>query len=158
MLSHRLDWRHIDLDAEIERFAGATVEEIFATQGETAFRAMEAELTPGILAREEVVLSPGGGWITNPGLLDALPDATLTVWLRVSPEEVLRRLALAPGQPVRPLLQAEDPKARIRTLLAAREALYARATLAIDTDRRTPEAVTAEVEAFIRGVVAPRTE
>ena len=101
-LAERLGWEHVDLDREIERAAGQAVRDIFAADGEAAFRAMEVEATRRVATRTRVVLSPGGGWITNPALLDLLGPGTLAVWLQVSPEEAVRRSAAAPGE--RPLL------------------------------------------------------
>ena len=147
----RLGWRHLDLDREIERHAGTSIARIFETEGEAAFRALEVELTPRFAEREEVVLSPGGGWVTNPGLLDALPAATLTVWLKVSPEEVVRRLGRSRGAASRPLLRSADPKERAGVLLTEREPLYARAAVAIETDGREPEEIALELESIIRG-------
>src|SRR5687768_957538 len=97
-LARRLGWTHLDLDREIERVAGRTVREIFAADGEAAFRRMEAEATAAVARRTGIVLSPGGGWITNPDLLDALGPGTLCAWLQVSPEEAVRRAAAEPGE------------------------------------------------------------
>ncbi|MEX2570803.1 MAG: shikimate kinase [Gemmatimonadota bacterium] len=149
-LAQRLGWKHVDLDLEIERATGATVAEIFDRDGESAFRSLEAEHTPRALAAERTVLSPGGGWITNPGLFDALPPDTLTVWLKVSPAVVLNRLDRSEGGSVRPLLTEGDPESRVTELLASREALYARATVCIDTDHRSVAEIVTEVEEIIR--------
>jgi hypothetical protein len=53
-----------------------------------------------------VVLAPGGGWIANEARRDPPVEGTLRVWLRVAPEEVLRRSASDPG--TRPLLAGPD--------------------------------------------------
>jgi shikimate kinase len=131
-LADALGWRHVDLDAEVERAAGSAVSEIFAREGEPGFRAREAAATVPWADAERVVLSPGGGWAAQPGLLDSLGRGTLSVWLRVSPAEALRRAAAAPG--VRPLLAGDAPLAALHRLLERREPLYARADLALDTD------------------------
>lgn len=143
LLASRLGWEHLDLDHEIERRAGRRVAEIFASDGEGRFREMEAEATTALAGREGLVLSPGGGWITNPVLLDLLGEGTLSVWLRVGAEEVLRRSAAAPGE--RPLLRGPDPLETVRRLLAAREPLYARASLAVETAGREPGEVVEEI-------------
>ncbi|HEY0014777.1 MAG TPA: shikimate kinase [Longimicrobium sp.] len=148
-LARRLGWTHLDLDREIEREAGRTVREIFATDGEAAFRRMEAEATARIARRTGVVLSPGGGWVTNPALLDALGPGTLCVWLRVSPEEAVRRSAAAPGE--RPLLAGTDPLAAIRRLLGERERFYARADVEVLTDGRSVDALADQINDVIRG-------
>lgn len=149
-LAERLGWTHIDLDEEIVRTAGKPIARIFAEEGESAFRALEAEATRSVASHRHTVFSPGGGWITNAGVLDLIPANTLTVWLQVSAETVLQRLRADRGGPERPLLSTPDPGTRIRTLLAQREAAYARADQAIPTDGRSVESIVAEIEALIR--------
>lgn len=145
-----LGWRHIDLDSEIVRRARRPIAEIFRDQGEGAFRALEREVTGEFLRENHVVLSPGGGWVTQAGILDDLPAGTLTVWLRVEPETVLRRVRADLHGPERPLLASSEPEARVRALLAEREPLYARARHAISTDERTLDELAAEVVALVR--------
>lgn len=152
-LAHRLGWEHLDLDREIERREGRTVPEIFRMRGEAGFRALEAELTRELAGRRRVVLSPGGGWITSPALLESLGPGTLSVWLRVSPETALARAAAAPG--ARPLLEVPDPLAALRRLLAERERHYALAGLAVDTDALEVEEVVDVVARAARGSKHP---
>lgn len=147
-LARRLGWTHLDLDREIERGAGRTVREIFAAEGEAAFRRMEAEATARVADQTGIVLSPGGGWITNPDLLDALGPGTLCVWLKVSPEEAVRRAAAEPGE--RPLLAGADPLASVRRLLAERERFYARADVEVLTDGRSVGELADEIHNVIR--------
>lgn len=136
-LARRLGWRHVDLDRVVERAAGRSVAAIFAAEGEAGFRALEARATAEVAGRAGIVLSPGGGWITTPGVLESLGPGTLSVWLRVEPEEALRRAAAAPGE--RPLLAGPDPLAAVRRLLTEREPLYARAELSVRTAGRTAD-------------------
>jgi shikimate kinase len=140
-LASRLGWRHVDLDREIEGRTGRKVSQIFAEDGEEAFRALEVRVTPSYTALDHVVISPGGGWITNAGLFDRLPPGTLTAWLKVSPEEVVRRSSTGFGAGTRPLLQHPDPLSRARTLLAEREPLYGRARIVIDTEGQSVEEI-----------------
>ncbi|MQA89898.1 MAG: shikimate kinase [Gemmatimonas sp.] len=148
-LARRLRWRHVDLDREIERRTGQRISEIFAAQGEAAFRSLEVQASGIFLSGDRIVVSPGGGWITNPGVFESLPPETLTVWLKVSPAEVLRRLARSQARSVRPLLRQPDP-ARVEELLAVREALYARAAIELDTDHRSVTDVVTELFERIR--------
>jgi shikimate kinase len=150
-LANRLGWRHVDLDSEIEDLTGHSVAELFATRGEAAFRAIEHQITPRAVRQSGTVISTGGGWVTNPGLFERLPPATLTVYLRVSPDEVLRRIATATDQEVRPLLSVADPASRVRELLSAREPLYQRAQLTIDTDHRSPSDIADELHGIVQG-------
>ena len=146
LLAARLGWSFVDLDEEIERTEGRTVPAIFRDEGEDVFRALEAEIGRAALTRDRVVIAPGGGWVAGPGGLADLPGGTLSVWLRISAEEALQR-ASAAGEPAaaRPLLAGEDPLARARLLLAAREPMYRRAALWVETGGRAPADVVDEI-------------
>lgn len=147
-LARRLGWEHVDLDAAIEAREGRTVPEIFRAEGEAYFRAREAELTAELAGRHGVVLSPGGGWITNPALLERLGADTLTVWLQVAPETVLARAG--PDRGGRPLLDVPDPLPTVRRLLEAREPFYRLAGLAVPTDALDVESVASLIERQVR--------
>lgn len=149
-LAARLGWRHIDLDREIETRTGRKVSQIFAEDGEPAFRALEVSVTPSCTSLDQVVISPGGGWITNPGVFESLPSGTLTVWLKVSPEEVVRRASSGFGAGTRPLLQHPDPLGRARALLAEREPLYSRARIVIDTEGLSVEEIVLRLVRLVR--------
>ncbi len=143
-LADVLSWRFVDFDPEIEARTGLTIPEIFREVGEVRFRALEAELTVEMAGEEEVVLAPGGGWITQPGLLDRLRSGAVVVWLRVSAREAVRRLES--DDTARPLLDDErDPLAAARRLLASREAHYARADWVVDVDGRDPADIVDEL-------------
>lgn len=142
-LARALGWRFVDFDNEVTAASGMSVPEIFETAGEAAFRKLEAEVGRRVLAWDEVVLAAGGGWGAVPGRLDEVPEGTETFWLRVSPEEAVRRASARPG--ARPLLAGEDPLGQARRLLAEREPRYDRADGVVDTDRRSVEDVTSEI-------------
>lgn len=146
-LARRLGWTHLDLDALIESREGRRIAEIFATDGEARFRRMETQATRDAGHLHGVVLTPGGGWITRPGNLRALGPGTLSVWLKVSPEEAVRRAGAAPGE--RPLLAGPDPLGAARRLLETRTPLYARAGLHVDTEGTPPETVATIIEAEV---------
>lgn len=144
-LAERVGWPFLDFDQEIVRHAGRSVARIFEDDGEEAFRDLEGRIGTSLLGRREVVLAAGGGWPTRPGRLEAVPHDTLTVWLKVSPEMVLRRAALQAG--TRPLLEGGgvEPLARIRTLMHARESFYTPCRLHLDTDEASPDALAASI-------------
>ncbi|HEV7588138.1 MAG TPA: shikimate kinase [Longimicrobium sp.] len=152
-LARRLGWEHLDLDREIERREGRSVAAIFAAEGEGRFRELEARATAELASQSQVVVSPGGGWITGAGNLEALGGGTLAVWLRVSPEEAVRRAAASPGE--RPLLAGADPLEAARRLLEARAPLYAHAGLHVDTEGRSPGEVAAIIQTELRARSGP---
>jgi shikimate kinase / 3-dehydroquinate synthase len=117
----------IDLDDTIERETGRSIPELFASEGEAAFRALERETVaalgpPDPSPELRRVISPGGGAIVDPRNRWALYRGRLPVWLDVRTEVLAQRLRRSPN--VRPLIQGGDPMSRIRHLAAARERFY----------------------------------
>jgi shikimate kinase len=148
LLAAELGWDFIDFDAEIERRTELTIPEIFHLRGEAGFRELERALTEEFVALDEVVLSPGGGWVTQPELLDLFGAETLVVWLRVSPEEAVARAMRTTTH--RPLLSgAADPVERARRLIHEREPLYQLADLVVDVEGRAVEEIAAEISALV---------
>ncbi len=129
----RLGFQAMDSDHEIERRAGRTVAQIFAEQGEAAFRALERRVIESGHPARGVVMACGGGLIVPPGMLELLRTKGVIICLHASLETILRRTA--PTR-TRPLLDVEDPAARIRQLYAEREEIYKRAGTVILTDFR----------------------
>lgn len=148
LLADRLGWRFIDLDERIEAIAGRSVADIFARDGESAFRALEEQATHTLVTEGDVVIAPGGGWVTSPALLDALRPGSLVVWLRISPREAVRR-ALAEQRP-RPLLEGGDPLSRAEMLLAERTRYYEAADIAVDAEGRDPDDVAEVILKHLR--------
>ena len=129
----RLGFQALDSDYEIERRAGRTVAQIFARDGEAEFRAMERGFIEGGHPDRGVVVACGGGLVVQPGMLERLRAKGVVICLHASPETILQRTAPARS---RPLLEVENPEARIRQLYAEREATYKRAGTVILTDFR----------------------
>ncbi len=130
----RLARRHgatfIDLDERIEATDGRRIPDIFAEDGESAFRALEREAVralgpadpePGIRR----VIAPGGGAVVDPRNRWALYRGRVPLWLDVRPEVLAQRLRRSPT--VRPLVQGGDTLRHVRALAAARERFYAAA-------------------------------
>lgn len=129
----RLGFQALDSDYEIERRMGRTVAQIFARDGEAAFRAMERKFIESGHPDRGVVVACGGGLVVQPGMLELLQSKGVVICLHATPETILQRTA--PTR-VRPLLEVGDPEARIRQLFAEREAAYRRAGTVILTDFR----------------------
>jgi len=143
LLAQRLGWRFIDFDDEIVRRTGTDVATLFREHGERRFRELEQQLTAELTSVHRAVLAPGGGWIANAAARERIGPGEVLVWLRVSPEEAVRRAA---GSGVeRPLLAGSDPLAAARTLLAVREPLYAAAHIVVDVDGIAPDRIVNEI-------------
>jgi shikimate kinase len=147
-LARRLEWDFLDFDVEIERREGRTIKQIVGADGQEAFRQMEAALTAEVAEQPRVVLAPGGGWILRPEQLDPLGATTLSVWLRVSVDETVRRLRADTID--RPFREHPDPRGMIASMLAEREPLYRLADISIPAEGRSPEAIAFEIETVIR--------
>jgi len=129
----KLGFGALDSDYEIERSAGKTVAQIFATEGEPAFRARERQFVEGGHPPRQTVVSCGGGLVVQPGMLERLEARGVVVCLHASLETILQRV----GQTgTRPLLNVEDPAERLRRLYAEREPVYRRSGSVILTDLR----------------------
>jgi shikimate kinase len=147
-LARHLAWRFEDFDAAIEREEGTPVAQIFARSGEPHFRDVERRVADRLLAEDRVVLAAGGGWAAAPGRLTNLPAGTASFWLKVSPEEAVRRVGRQPG--VRPLLDRPDPLEAASRLVEERSRWYGEAAWTVDTDRSTVD----DVSAGILGILA----
>src|SRR4051812_17502995 len=101
ILAERLGWEAADTDAEIEREAGKPVAEIFAEDGEAAFRELEERVAWRLLERVDTVIALGGGAVTSPVTRERLRDGSFTVLLDVTAQTAWRRIEAQAGD--RPL-------------------------------------------------------
>ena len=132
-VAHKLGFHALDSDHEIERQRSKTIPEIFAQDGEAAFRAMEREFIERGHPAERTLVACGGGLVVQPGMLALLKTKGVVVCLHASIETILARTA---RHRTRPLLDVENPEERVRTLYAAREPIYKQAGTVILTDAR----------------------
>ena len=140
--ARRLGRPFLDFDQEIERRAGMEVREIFRTEGEEHFRALEFALTEELSGSGGMVLSPGGGWITQRRSVELLRSAGRIIYLRASPEAVARRLRRVE---TRPLLAGRDPVVALRELYETRRTLYETADVVLDTESLVKQQLIAKI-------------
>jgi shikimate kinase len=139
----------LDFDAEISRREHLSIAEIFGSLGEAHFRKLERALTDELRETGGMVLSPGAGWIANPGCLELLRPPGVLVYLKVRPEVAIARMG--PATTERPLLLRPDPVGEVRRLLEARKALYTQADHTVSTDLMTLQQVVDAIVALARG-------
>ncbi|HEX5119341.1 MAG TPA: shikimate kinase [Pseudonocardiaceae bacterium] len=146
LLAQRLDLPFRDVDDDIATTAGKPITDIFATDGEPVFRAMEESAVATALAEHTGVLALGGGAILSERTRAALAGHTV-VFLSVGMAEGVRRTGLSTA---RPLLAGVNPRATFKALLDARLPLYREvAAVEVATDTLPPEEIVAEVLAAI---------
>lgn len=143
-LAKRLSLTFVDADSEMESRAGRTISEIFARQGEAAFRVLEREFIDEV-SRTPAVVALGGGAIAQPGRVEELKRLGVLVYLRARPESLLARIGDARSRPLLDALGPRERRARLCELLKEREASYARAAIQVDTDDLAPAAVVTRI-------------
>ena len=122
-LARLCDYRFLDTDEYIVNKQGTSINEIFAAKGEEAFRDMETECIKELIEALDggMVISTGGGMPVREQNRELLKQLGMVIYLRVKPETVYNRIK---GDKSRPLLQCDDPLARIKEMIAGRNAFY----------------------------------
>ena len=149
LVAARLGWRYRDSDADVEAATGLSVPELFARDGEAAFRDAEAAVLAEACAEEAPsVVSVAGGAVLRPDNRRLIARSGTVVWLRARPETLARRVGDGSG---RPLLD-NDPATALVRLAAERAPRYAEvADLVIDVDDLTPAEVAARIVDAVAG-------
>lgn len=150
-LARRLGWCFIDLDERISQEQGRSIPEIFAAEGEAAFRALELKTLKEVMESSDsgMVLSLGGGTILQPECAALVCAHSLCIRLTASVETLCERLKADRN---RPLLQGGQPlEDRIAQLLSERESAYAAAAhITLPTDARTPDDIIVQLLSLLR--------
>jgi shikimate kinase len=133
MLARELHWRFIDLDADIERRVGKTIPQIFAEEGETAFREYESSALDEACRLTEAVVALGAGALERDQNLDLVASSGMLVYLRTDMNTLVERCASAFSRPL--LVGAEtkeDLMTRLQSLLERREQRFLAAPIIVD--------------------------
>jgi shikimate kinase len=149
-VAERLGRTFLDFDLEIERRQGKTIAEIFGEKGEGHFRELERLLTEELRLMGNMILAPGGGWVSNPEVVGLLRPPSRLVYLRLRPETALVRLGSE--RSTRPLLMRPDPLGELRRLFNARKAAYESADHVIEAELLGVEEVIKRVSSLALGV------
>ena len=135
-LASRLGWSFIDLDELIERDNGKSIAEIFAERGEDWFRTAESKALRELGNGRNTVVSTGGGTPCFFGNMEFMLKNGLTVYLRMTPEKLSRRLSgLTAGRPLLKDIGKKELPGYISALLAERELWYSKAEIIIEIER-----------------------
>jgi shikimate kinase len=129
-LADLIDYTFLDLDTEIEAEAGMSIPDIFSSQGEPAFRALESNMVERAAEKTRHVIAAGGGAIVNPKNLENLRRCGVIVTLTADVQTILNRVGTGDD---RPMLQQGNRLQRIRELMEKRKSAYAKADIVLDT-------------------------
>jgi shikimate kinase len=149
-LAEALGYRFLDADDALQQVAGRTIPEIFASDGEAGFRDLETAVLGQIAGWHSLVVATGGGVVTRPENWGHMRQGVV-VWLDAPPSLLLERLVADPTP--RPLLNADDPSARLGELLGQRQPLYAQADLRVEQNGDGPAQVALQVLAGLPSIL-----
>ncbi len=147
ILGRLLGRRVVSTDARVEARAGRPISELFAEEGEAAFRRMEREEVAAL--RGALVVDLGGGAFCDPASAEHLLRAGRVVFLDVSAAEAARRIAESTHRPLAASWEA---------LLAARLPLYRRASFTVEVDGRSAEAAARRIVDLLAAADGSREE
>ncbi len=142
LVADALGFTFVDTDELIEARAQKPIPEIFAKEGEAAFREHEQRILAELENLKKTVISTGGGVGANKANLASLKQHALVICLWASPQAIWNRVKT---QTNRPLLQTPDPQAKISELLAQRESFYRTADILVNTEMRSVKEVAQQV-------------
>jgi shikimate kinase len=152
ILAKELGYRFVDTDTLVETVAKKSINEIFAQEGEEAFRQLESKVLAEVAAYKNLIIATGGGIVLNPLNWSYLHHGVV-VWLDVPATQLYQRLHQDSS---RPLLQNTDPLGQLQRLLEYRQPLYAQADVRVTCQGdETPQQVAEQVIEGIRAVLKP---
>ena len=139
ILANTLGFDYLDVDRHIEQKTKKQIAEIFSSEGEQAFRAMERRTLQELTELNHCVISLGGGTIANEENCQLVLQKGILVYLKLSPDEIIQRVQ---HRSDRPMLKDEhgrqltppELKNRVLELMSRREKFYARADVVITAD------------------------
>lgn len=135
-LAALVDRPFVELDREIEKEAGISLSEIFLLYGQAGYRRIERRCLERLIASAaDMVVAVGGGIVSEPDAYNLLLQHCFTVWVRASPDEHMARV-VAQGD-LRPMQGRSEAMADLTRILDAREPLYRKADVTLDTSGET---------------------
>jgi shikimate kinase len=141
-LSHRLGMKYVSTDDLIEKRERSTINEIFTKRGEDYFRDVESAVIRDTACMDNLVIDTGGGAVMRDENVAYMKSSGVVICLTADENVIMERTKKYKH---RPLLNVEDPKRKIRDLLAKRSPYYAKADYAIDTGELTVRQVIEKI-------------
>jgi shikimate kinase len=158
ILANTLGWEFVDIDKWIESKTDRKIVDIFSATGEQAFRVLEQQTLRELLARNECVISLGGGTLANEENFESIRNNGVIVYLQLSSDNLLERVKYRTDRPMlkdprgKPL-QGENLKERIDELLQVRERYYSQADIIIPADAMKVGPTVDAIVKRLRGLI-----
>jgi shikimate kinase len=141
-LATRLGRHFVDSDEEVEKAAGMSIEEIFASRGEADFRAGEQRVIARLLKDQDLVLGTGGGAFINAETRTLVKASAVSVWIKADFELLFQRVQRRSN---RPLLKTANPRETLKGLIDKRYPVYAEADVTVVSKDVPQDQVASEV-------------
>lgn len=145
-----LNWRFLDIDEEISLDIGQDIRQIFSNLGESTFRDLEHKKLLEVVVGDNLIISTGGGILTDPRNQPVMSEMGTTICLEASADMIANRLKHDESSEIRPMLKEDLSRESISKLKASRQQLYSQADWTIHTDKLSPKAVANEIFRAIR--------
>ena len=150
LLAKLLNMSFVDTDEQIIKSEKTSINQIFAQKGETYFREIETATLKNVLNFNNQIISTGGGIIKSDENLSLLKEKSLVFYLKASPDILFERIK---NNKERPLLNVENMKDKIKTILQERISQYEKAQYIIVTDDKSPIEIANEIIGIINDCV-----
>ena len=150
MLAKHLGKTFVDSDEEIQRRTGVTIPHIFDVEGEAGFRLRETGVIQELLKQDGIVLATGGGAVLNPQNRATMQHNGIVVYLKSNVHDLWQRTRHDHN---RPLLQTENPRARLQELHDQRDPLYmATADLIVNTGKQSVQILLEKLQQQLENI------
>jgi len=147
-LAQLLHYPFIDSDREIEQRTGASIPWIFDMEGEEGFRRREQAVIDELTSQNGIVLATGGGAVIQEANRHCLKSRGIVVYLKAQVDELLARTR---NDKNRPLLQTDNPRERLQSLIEQREPWYLEvADIVFDTQKQNTRNAAKELLRQVR--------
>lgn len=150
LLAKLLNMSFVDTDEQIIKTEKTSINQIFAQKGETYFRKIETATLKNVLNFNNQIISTGGGIIKSDENLSLLKEKSVVFYLKASPDILFERIK---NNKERPLLNVENMKDKIKTILQDRISQYEKAQYIIVTDDKSPIEIANEIIGIINDCV-----
>jgi len=149
-IAKKLDFKFIDTDYEIEKLENKTISQIFEDYGEEYFRSLETKVLKNSLKEKNIIISTGGGIITNKENYEILKNEKNVIFLDASVETIISHLYNETNK--RPLLKnSKNLSDKIEELLSIRYEKYKEVSdILIKVDNKNIDEVISQILVYIR--------